>query len=47
MATVVLVVPSVLIPGESNYLINPGHPNFGKLRIGAPEPFEFDPRLLK
>lgn len=45
--SVVLVVPSVLIPGESNYLINPGHPNFGKLRIGAPEPFEFDPRLLK
>lgn len=43
----VLEVPSVLIPGESNYLLNPRHPNFGKLRIGAPEPFEFDPRLLK
>jgi len=43
----VLVVPSVLIPGESNYLFNPRHPNFGKLRIGAPEPFEFDPRLLR
>ncbi|VGO16751.1 hypothetical protein PDESU_05343 [Pontiella desulfatans] len=46
-SSVVLEVPSVLIPGESNYLINPRHPNFGKLRIGAPEPFEFDPRLLK
>jgi len=45
--SVVLKVPSVLIPGESNYLINPRHRNFGKLKIGAPEPFEFDPRLLK
>ncbi len=43
----VLKVPSVLVPGESNYLINPNHPNFGKLNIGGPEPFEFDPRLLK
>jgi RES domain-containing protein len=43
----VLEVPSVLVPGESNYLLNPRHPNFGKLKIGAPEPFEFDARLLK
>lgn len=43
----VLEVPSVLIPGESNYLINPRHRNFGKLKLGAPEPFEFDPRLLR
>ncbi|VGO22495.1 RES family NAD+ phosphorylase [Pontiella sulfatireligans] len=45
--SVVLEVPSVLIPGESNYLINPRHPNFGKLQVGAPEPFEFDPRLMR
>lgn len=45
--SVVLKVPSVLIPGEGNYLINPKHSGFGKLKIGAPEPFEFDPRLLK
>ena len=43
----VLEVPSVLVPGESNYLLNPRHPSFSTLRIGAPEPFEFDPRLLK
>lgn len=42
----VLKVPSVLVPGESNYLINPKHRSFGKLKIGFPEPFEFDPRLL-
>jgi RES domain-containing protein len=45
--SVILEVPSVLIPGESNYLINPRHPNIGKLTMGPPEPFEFDPRLLK
>ena len=43
----VLQVPSIIIPGESNYLINPGHAGFGKLNIGSPEPFEFDARLLK
>ncbi|MDF7826427.1 RES family NAD+ phosphorylase [Pontiellaceae bacterium B12227] len=43
----VLKVPSVLIPSESNYLINPAHPNVGKLKIGPLQPFEFDPRLLK
>lgn len=42
-----LKVPSILIPGESNYLINPQHSNIGKLKTGAPQPFEFDPRLLK
>lgn len=42
----VLEVPSVLIPGESNYLINPAHPGFGRVRIGAAEAFAFNPRLL-
>lgn len=46
-ASVLLQVPSVLIPGESHYLINPAHPGFVKLKTGAPQPFEFDPRLLK
>jgi RES domain-containing protein len=42
----VLAVPSVIIPGETNYLLNPAHPAFGKLVIGTPEEFVFDPRLL-
>jgi len=45
--SVVLAVPSVLVPSESNFLINPKHPGFGDLKIGKPESFEFDPRLLK
>ncbi len=46
-ASILLEVPSILIPGESNYLINPAHPNIGKMKTGAPQPFEFDSRLLK
>lgn len=45
--TVGLVVPSALVPQEQNVLLNPTHPDFAKLRIGAPEPFAFDPRLVR
>ncbi len=41
----ILALPSV-ITGETNYVINPKHPDFKKVRIGKPEPFTFDPRLL-
>ena len=41
----VLALPSV-ITGETNYLLNPAHPDFKKITIGKPEPFAFDPRLL-
>ena len=44
-SSVVLQVPSALIPGESNYLLNPRHPDFSRLRLGKPQPFDFDPRL--
>lgn len=43
----VLQVPSAVIPAEHNFLLNPLHPKFGELVIGEPEPFTFDPRLLK
>jgi RES domain-containing protein len=41
----VLQVPSIVIPSESNFLLNPDHPQFTKLQIGKPVPFLFDPRL--
>jgi RES domain-containing protein len=41
----VLRVPSALVPGESNFLLNPGHIDFRKLQISRPIPFDFDPRL--
>jgi RES domain-containing protein len=42
----VLAVPSV-ITAETNYLLNPAHADFKKTKMGKPEPFTFDPRLLK
>ena len=42
----VLEVPSVPIPGEKKYLINPNHPEFNQLQIGLPELFEFDLRMF-
>lgn len=45
-SSVVLRVPSAVVPGEFNYLLNPAHPQFPKVKIGKPEPFSFDPRLV-
>jgi RES domain-containing protein len=42
----VLAVPSVIVPGEPNLLLNPAHADFKSIAIGKPEPFSFDPRLL-
>lgn len=41
----VLLVPSVLVPGAANLLLNPAHPGAAAARIEAVEPFAFDPRL--
>jgi RES domain-containing protein len=43
----ILAVPSVLVPLETNYLINLQHPDFRKLEIGKVVSFQFDPRLVK
>ncbi|MBL0056154.1 MAG: RES family NAD+ phosphorylase [Chitinophagaceae bacterium] len=40
-----LKVPSAVIPEEYNYLINPSHPDFNKVRIKRSKPFLFDERL--
>lgn len=42
----VLEVPSAIVPLEKNYLINPRHPAFGKIKIGTPIPLPMDARLL-
>ncbi len=41
-----MAVPSVIIPEELNYLLNPAHPDFRNITVGKPAPFTFDPRLL-
>jgi RES domain-containing protein len=43
--TPVLRVPSAVTRGEFNYLLNPRHPEFDRLRIGKPLPFSFDRAL--
>jgi RES domain-containing protein len=45
--TAVLIVPSAIVPQERNVLLNPGHPDFRRIRLGAPAPFSFDPRLWR
>jgi RES domain-containing protein len=45
--TSVLRVPSVIIPQEYNYLLNPAHPDFANIKIGVSETFIFDKRLFK
>ena len=45
--SIVLRVPSVVLPAESNYVINPRHPNLGRVTFGAPVPLALDPRLVQ
>jgi len=41
-----LLLPSALVPRERIILLNPLHPDFGRIRLEVLEPFQFDPRLL-
>lgn len=42
-----LVVPSAVVPAELNFLINPLHPDFASIKLGEPELFETDLRLIR
>ncbi|MDQ3747676.1 MAG: RES domain-containing protein [Acidobacteriota bacterium] len=46
-ASVVLKVPTSVLPVEFNYLINKEHPEFSKVKFGKPQTFTFDERLYK
>lgn len=43
----VLKVPSAVVPGDFNYLINPHHPDFAAIKIIGQEDFPFDLRLFQ
>jgi RES domain-containing protein len=43
----VLRVPSAIIETESNFLLNPAHPDFTKVAVADPVPFALDVRLLR
>jgi RES domain-containing protein len=43
----VLAVPSAVIPAETNYLLNPLHADFRRIRIGKRQSFETDVRSIE
>jgi RES domain-containing protein len=43
----VLAVPSAICPDDRNFLLNPAHPDFKRIRIAPPTNFEFDSRLFR
>lgn len=45
--SLLLRVPSVIIPEEENLLINPAHPKAETVRVVSERPFTYDPRLLE
>jgi len=46
-SSLLLEVPSVVVRNESNYLINPHHPDAEAVKVINIEPFEFDSRLFR
>ncbi len=45
--SVAIKVPSAVVRGEFNYLLNPAHPDFKHVVISNSEAFTFDQRLWK
>jgi RES domain-containing protein len=43
----ILKVPSAVVHGDFNLLLNPGHKDFKEIRILQVEPFPFDQRIFK
>jgi len=43
----VLQIPSVVTKDDNNFLINPGHPEFTRIKIMEVEAFPFDKRIFK
>ena len=42
----VLSVPSGLAVTDSNWILNPAHPEFARITPGPAEPFDYDPRII-
>ncbi len=43
----ILKIPSAVTQGDYNYLINPNHPEFSKIKIISTSKFPFDKRIFK
>jgi len=44
--SLLMSVPSAIVPAEKNYLINPTHPEASSMKVIHLEPFQFDKRLF-
>ena len=42
-----LRVPSAVVEGDWNVVLNPKQPEFGKVRIAATKPFRYDERMFR
>lgn len=42
----VLIVPSALAPNETNWLLNPQHPDFRRVVLSKTEPLRYDARMF-
>lgn len=47
LKTAVLQVPSAIVSGDFNYLLNPAHKDFSSIKLLSSVPFEFDERIKK
>jgi RES domain-containing protein len=45
--SVALRVPSVVVEGDWNVLLNPRHADFSKVQLTAPKPFRYDERMFR
>jgi len=45
--SVALQVPSAVVEGDWNMLLNPKHPDFRKIKLLTPKPFRFDERMFR
>jgi len=45
--SVSLLVPSAVVDDEWNLLINPAHPDAGKIKVVETKPFRFDARMFQ
>ena len=43
--TAILKVPSAIVPGDSNFLLNPAHKDFKKIKLLKTLAFQFDSRI--
>jgi RES domain-containing protein len=47
LSSVLLIVPSIVVPEECNVLINPAHPDAGKIKATKIRKIAFDARVKK